>query len=119
MKTLQEKERVQTLVLRDAHTETTFALVGCTKNNQVFRANQIYPRVRAAVTQWVRETPAGAEAYRRSSADYNVGDLSNDRDDPDLKRLLAAHGIHDLTLDVFTDNATAGAWTYDTHLVAA
>jgi hypothetical protein len=112
-------ERVQALVLRCSREETTFALVSCAKTVQVSAAADLFRCLCAAVTGWVRETASGREAYRNSSEDYNVGDLSGDLGDPDLQRLCAAHGVHDLTVDIFSCSEAHGDWTYDTQLVDA
>jgi serine/threonine protein kinase len=42
-----------------------------------------------------------------------------DLGDPDLTRLLVAHGVRDLTIEIFTSEDAQGNWIYDTHLVDA
>jgi hypothetical protein len=119
MRTTPDEQRVQALVLRDSREETTFALVSCARSVQVSCAADLHRQITAAVTRWVKQTESGREAYRRSSEDYNVGDLGGDLGDPDLMGLLAAHGVHDLTIDLFSSDDAHRTWTYDKHLVDA
>ena len=114
-----DEERVQVLVPRDSHEETTFTLVRCAKGERVSDAADLHRQVTAAVTRWVRQTESGREAFERSSEDYNVGDLAGDLGDPDLTRLLLTQGVRDLTIDVYSSGDAPSAWAYDTHLVDA
>jgi hypothetical protein len=117
MDTPSDAERVQALVPRCSREETTVARVGCARSAQVGNAADLHRQLTAAVTCWVRQTESGRAAYAGSSEDYNVGDRGGDLGDPDLLRLLAAHGVRDLTIEIVTSDETLSGWTYDTPLV--
>jgi hypothetical protein len=117
--TTTDHDRVEALVPRVSDEETTYAVVRCAAGPRVSSAADLHRRIAAAVTAWVRRSAAGREAYRRSGGDYNVGDLAGDLGDPDLGRLLRAHGVRDLTIDTFSAADAPAGWTYDTHLVDA
>lgn len=69
------------------------------------------------MTAWVNDTPEGRAAWRRSSEDYNIGDLVSDLHDPSLQPRLSAAQIVDLSVECFADLTAHGDWTYDTVLV--
>lgn len=71
----------------------------------------------AAVTQWVKETKAGRDAWRDSSEDFNIGDLPAYLGDADLQTRLKAQGVYDLETTLITDNDQQEGWIYDTVLV--
>ena len=86
-------------------------------------ANGLRDRIKAAVTEWVKEGSEDAQdAYNYAGDDFNIGDLGgllyNDEhigegDDNSLVECLLRHGVEDLVIDA----PQTGDWTYDTPLV--
>ena len=65
------------------------------------------------------ETTEGKQAWKYSSGDFNVGDLSSylDNDIDGLLKYLKAEGIEELSLECNShEERTAHSWTYDTVL---
>jgi hypothetical protein len=67
---------------------------GLTQAAKVFESQSIRDRVSAALTRWYL-TPEGLTAWRKSCADFNIGDLANTRSES-LKALLQEVGLKDL-----------------------
>jgi len=101
------------IVPRVSSDETTFAVI---EWSGVPR-QELFHRVKRAVTEWVRTTEAGRIEYENSSEDLNLGDLSNCDDDPALVALLTANGITHFDVEVYSDSDYPGIWTYDSQLV--
>ena len=66
-----------------------------------------------ALTAWAKNSAEGAEAFRGSSQDFNIGDLSNA--DASNEPFLAECGI--LSLEIETASAEDGDWEYDRVLI--
>lgn len=64
-----------------------------------------------AVTQWVKKTTRGAEAWEASCEDMNIGDLACHYTGPDM---LKPWGIIDLKVEIFAAEEHAH---FDSHLV--
>jgi hypothetical protein len=108
--------RNMTVITRTNLDENTVAVV---QWNGV-SLSQLLRRLIVAVTEWVRTTKEGKQAWKNSSEDFNVADLSACLPvlpgDP-LHDILAKYGIEDLDIDVFQDTDPDPNWTYDTVLV--
>ena len=92
--------------------------VSAVQNELVDCPGALYKQLRAAVEAWFCAGGEGAKhAWAYSCADYNIGDLSTDLDDPELQPFLARHGLVDLRVDDTAPELTY--WTYDTVLVDA
>mgnify|MGYP003406004441 CR=1 len=112
------RETLQLAVRRVSHEEITFAIVRCTATDKVPNVSHVRRAIEAAVTEWVKTTQDGKDAYNRSAADFNVGDLSTeDYQSGELNRILREHGIDDLDIEVEANQHPQTDWTYDMHLV--
>lgn len=78
---------------------------------------EVFEALTAAITQWIRTTEEGRQAWAYSSNDFNIGDLvgGDHHKNPDLKRLLAERGIE--IADVTVADSDGDALDYDTVLV--
>ena len=82
--------RVQTVLMRASHKETTGAIVSCEQTQDVNTVEKMLERIKNAVTDWIKVTKAGMEMWEYSSEDLNIGDLSTGYTDKDLQKFL--HG---------------------------
>lgn len=100
-------------VRNEAGRITTIALVSFRSE---YRNDAPLKSLRAAVTEWVRTTEAGARCWDLSSADLNVGDLINEDAfaNPDFIKCLAKQALHEVRLLAVVDHV-AGV-NYDTVL---
>jgi hypothetical protein len=110
--------RLELVVPRVSSEEHTFAIVRCDETPAVEHSGMIFAAILAAVTEWVDTTQEGKDAYSRSAADFNIGDLSMEAyDDGELGCILAKHGIINLDITTFVQNIRQSNWTYDRYLV--
>jgi hypothetical protein len=70
-------------------------------------------RVKTAVDDWLKNTPAGRAAYEESSQDFNVGDLLQHVAEPSLVARLAEQGVDEF--DLMPPVQLVG-WYHDEHL---
>lgn len=115
------------VVARQSQDELTYAIV---------RASMAIPSVTAlrdaitkAVTEWMQTTSDGAEAWRESSGDFNIGDLSlwldssgepsSFRPQSKLTFALEKYGVKHLYIETHCRLEIQDAWTYDNHLFDA
>jgi len=85
--------------------------------SETLQRRETVDAVSRAITAWVRNTAEGKNAYADSSEDYNIGDLSQDQEDPTLQPFLRAEGIERLTVEIQAEDEADEYWTYDFHLV--
>jgi hypothetical protein len=93
----------------------TAAIVTATLDNTV---RDVKAAITSAATEWAR-TPSGAEATREHRAhgwDFNLGDLAEHLDDPDLLAALERHGVK--RLEITTAEGYQGAWEFDDPVIA-
>lgn len=110
--------RVRAVVRRDSHEEVTVAVVACDQSDMVRTADDLLPRLRAALDRWRRTSMSGRRAWRESCHDFNVGDLGNWVAEPALIERLAVEGIAGLSVDIFSsDEPPRPDWTFDTVLI--
>lgn len=70
-----------------------------------------------AITQWIKYTSAGREAWKNSSEDFNIGDLSMHLDEG-LMDYMKEEGIKTLNINVMdVQERFCRDWTFDTVLV--
>lgn len=106
----------EAVIPRISHEECTVAVVRWRGVNHP----ELRSALTAALTEWMRTTQEGKDAWEDSSHDFNVGDLANaPTDSSPLKELLAAQNVHDLEIDVYSDVSGDRYWTFDTLLVKA
>lgn len=110
-------KRVQTVLMRASHEETTGAIVSCKETKDMPSVTKMLEAIRKAVTDWVKVTKSGQSSWTESSKDFNIGDLSFCFSDKDLKKFLHRYGILDLEIWTFMSLEKSGGWTYDTVLV--
>lgn len=72
--------------------------------------------VSKSVTHWARTTESGRAAWKQSSKDFNVGDLSSEIGDGDLNASLLLHGISSLEIETHS-NRSRLSWEFDNVLV--
>jgi hypothetical protein len=106
--------RITTVVVRESRDEAVFAIVACDESWSVKTPTDIRHKIRHAVTEWMKTSPEGRQAWKDASEDFNVGDLSNHLADRDLQRCLSQRGVENLTIDVHSSsNRPDPYWTYD------
>lgn len=100
--------------------DTTIAVILADITEKITKTTELQAAIIKAVTFWMCETPEGAEAYKRSSEDFNVGDLAGvvgDMGDANLKNHLASLGVYNLDIDAC--EAGVDHWNFDDHLFDA
>lgn len=103
------------IVPRTSSDETTLATVHATLDEQE-TMGEFQDRLMKAVTKWVRESDEGAQAWKNSMFDFNVGDLSNYTDNYILKGFLKEQGIHEIKISTASSDCK-GTWEFDDLLV--
>jgi hypothetical protein len=68
------------------------------RTEQIKSPTDLAFRVKVAVDDWLKNTPAGRAAYEASSQDFNAGDLLGHVEDPTLVARLAEQGVQDFEL---------------------
>jgi len=70
-----------------------------------------------AITEWVKKSYDGKQEWKRSSEDFNIGDLSMAQPFSHLlKKFLQKHGIFELKVETW-DQTNRGYWLFDDVLV--
>jgi hypothetical protein len=112
--------RQRYIVPRVSGDEFTFAVVTA-RVSQAVSAAAFRDNLTLALTEWAATTNDGAAAWKASSQDFNVGDLSEYLPaGRRLRRILAKHGVRGLRVQTYADcSSPANPWTYDTVLVHA
>lgn len=73
--------------------------------------------VRKAVTKWILTTKTGTDAWKRSSEDFNIGDLANEQPLPrSLQKYLKELGVTKFDISTF-GGTEPGDWVFDTVLM--
>ena len=103
------------MVPRDSIDETTLATVEATVDVPESMGD-FQDRLTRALTKWALESNEGAQAWKNSSQDFNIGDLSNYTDNYTLKGFLKEQGIHELTITTVSSDRT-GTWSFDDVLI--
>lgn len=70
-------------------------------------------KFRAAVTQWIKETDDGANAWEYSGGDFNIGDYASYESNEALNQYLAEQGLS-VSINIVNDDDNTLA--YDTVL---
>jgi len=104
------------IVPRSSTDELTFATVTAKTADYIRDEAQFLDKLEQAITNWMCVTALGRDAWTRSSADFNVGDLSEEVGERALIHQLAVVGIYDLEIDVHCHVERSRIWTYDRHL---
>ena len=112
-----DAQRVVAIVKRSSSEEHTYAIVSCLRTGQIQRDDQMLKPISEAVSEWVDKYAAGKLAWKNSSRDFNVGDLSMELGDKDLQTCLVANGVFDLEIETFVNDEPTSNWTYDEVLV--
>ncbi len=113
------------VVPRASYQEHTLAVVTVATD---LLPGKVYGAIKRACSAWAKETECGLEAWKRSSRDFNVGDLSDeldpeywefyDREYPvyDIETYLQKEGILALKIECFV-NDDCHSWNYDDYLI--
>lgn len=102
------------IVSRASNDETTLAIVTAKVAGAGLLGERAFlDALVQSVSRWGRTTPAGRDAWKRSSRDFNVGDLSGYLDDRKLVAILRKNGIRGLKVDIISDDRACWAWTFD------
>jgi hypothetical protein len=123
------------VVFRNSREERTVAVVTAqvTPPLRLRGSAGFLKALKSALTAWVRETDEGRRAWKNSSEDFNVGDLSTfmvwrtntKKGEPwyEMPRTLTPYlkdvGILQLQVETYCDTDVAANWDYDTVLVNA
>lgn len=79
--------------------------------------NGLLDVVRKAVSKWVLTTRTGSDAWKRSSADFNIGDLATEQPLPrSLQQYLKKLGVTKFDISTF-GGTESGDWVFDTVLM--
>lgn len=109
--------KAEFFVKRNALDELTFAIVKAdVSREELAEERPFLAALMNAVTEWVKTTKNGKAAWKESSADFNVGDLSGYSNDKQLVPLLKKNGINSLDIDCEAHTEGADYWSYDTVL---
>ena len=112
--------QVQFVVPRDSRDEVTFAViharVSLKAQKKGMGINEFLDALKQAVTNWIKTTTEGRQAWENSSQDFNIGDLANENIGP-INAYLKHHGIAIDDINVFSMDCSAGCWEFDTVLV--
>lgn len=106
--------KYQTLVVRGD--QSTVAIVKADVGVMLINDTAFFAAIVRAVTEWVKYTEEGKEAWERSSNDFNIGDLSGELGGS-LLNYLSKQGIENLDITTFSTTNGNRVWTYDTLLV--
>lgn len=104
---------IQCIVKREG--EDTIAIVNA-EVVEVIPKKQLQQKVIQACTAWVKRSKTGKAAWKQSSEDFNVGDLSEWQGNEELQEDLRAVGIVSLSIVTYSSDDSA-AWRYDNLLV--
>lgn len=109
---------VRFVVRRESIKEDTFAVVSAVVEDEKLRKEKHFlEQLQKAVTEWVKTTKDGKEAWKDSSEDFNVGDLAgHTMCESFLDILQGKYGIRDLHI-VTNSQDDNGHWSFDTVLV--
>lgn len=107
------------VVKRNSCEETTLAMVYAEVNSKkLLDENHFLDALQKAITNWVRTTDDGKDAWLESCKDFNVGDLSQQRifEGSSLWDKLLEVGIRNLRIETLCHTSLCQSWTYDTVL---
>jgi len=108
---------VKFIVRRESTDEETFALVTAKVLTDELKGEKEFLKALVkGITDWVRTTGNGKQAWEASSHDFNVGDLVDYQSDFCLKQRLQKEGIYEFNVETFSCNQICGFWSYDTVL---
>ena len=100
------------LVFRQDRDSKTVAVVKVDFKSEPYGEKYLRQAITRAVTQWIKSTDEGRCAWKQSSEDFNVGDLSAWQSSPVLGRFLVDNGVYSLVIETY-DAKTVGDWQYD------
>src|ERR1035437_9915177 len=108
------------VVPRDSRDELTYAVIRVEISDEAASKGMccVMPflaALKSAVTEWIKTTKEGKNAWEESSKDFNIGELSN-YNLVKIDRILAKQGIHDIDIEVHSMEGTSEGWSYDTIL---
>lgn len=115
---MKTKYNVRFVVRRESVKENTFAVVSAVVKDEKLRKEKYFlDQLQKAVTEWVKTTKDGKEAWEESSNDFNVGDLVDYTTcESFLDILQGKYGIRELHV-ITNSHDDSGNWAYDTVLV--
>jgi len=88
-----------------------------TKSDIDLDPNSVMDLLVVAVTEWVSNTAEGQLAWKHSSEDLNIGDLSNYLRNISLQDSLHANDIWELDINIVGTGDSPSRYIYDTVLV--
>jgi hypothetical protein len=106
------------VIFRDSMEEKTVAIVTANVDQACLLDEDIFKQtLEVALNDW-RKTEIGLAAWKRSSEDFNVGDLAGYTTEKGLITILGKYGIYKLDIENHSSNSERGAWSYDTVLMS-
>ncbi len=111
-----KKSKVLFVVPRFDSDSKSVAIVEANFKSKDLSESEFYKRLRYAITDWVFRTQDGENEYKKSSEDFNIGDLANCCGRASLKPYLAVQGISNLKIQAW-DQPGRGSWIFDDRLV--
>ena len=106
------------IIILPRREENLIAIVRCDCRGSI---NEVMNKIVTAVTNWVKDTVEGAEAWTFSSEDFNIADLSSELCHPESRKVIAPflteQGVYNLEIDIFGDSDAPANYNYDTVLV--
>ncbi len=112
---MSNSRKIMLVVSRPGYTTVAVILADITE--RITKTTELQAAIIKAVTFWMCKTTEGADAYKRSSGHFNVGDLAGvvgDMGDAKLKNYLASLGVYNLDIDEC--EAGVDHWNFDDHL---
>jgi len=100
--------------------ENRLAIVSCDKTREIQDSNDLLRQLCAAISDWVKNTQEGLEAWKQSCCDFNIGDLDlyYGYASSSVKSYIESSGIFNFHIKIFgNDDMLNGNWSYDTILV--
>lgn len=108
---------VRFIVRRNSLEEETYAVVEAVAVSKLNSDSRFRDALTSALSEWVAKTTAGRRAWKDSSQDFNVGDLSHWQSEKSLQPYLEKQGIRHLRVETFSEDFVCSHWSYDTVLV--
>jgi hypothetical protein len=96
------KEVMFTAVRRNTD-ETVILVYKCRVSQQQTDSQSVVNSIKAALTNWAKQTPEGREAWEHSACDFNFADLAAQSINGTLQVFLEKAGIFDIDVQQIVD----------------
>lgn len=101
--------------IRKNDDETIIAIINCNDTTQFSNSEGFLKHLKLAVKQWCEHNEEGKKMAEYSCGDFNFGDLATVFDNPELRNVLAMHGIINLSITI--TQVGSNDFNYDTVLI--